>query len=131
MAHLLEHMLFKGTSKRAEVVSEIRNHASTFNGSTSFDRTNYFETMTATDENLRWALDMEADRMVNSRVSCQDLDSEMTVMRNEFESGENNPGNVLRQRVMATGYLALNQSFRNARQGQRHDLRCADDELGR
>src|SRR5215831_529406 len=105
MAHLLEHMLFKGTTKRAEVVPEIRNHASTFNGSTSWDRTNYYETMQATDENLRWALDMEADRMVNSRVSRQDLDSEMTVVRNEFENGENSPANVLRQRVMATAYL--------------------------
>ncbi|HEY6341765.1 MAG TPA: pitrilysin family protein [Bryobacteraceae bacterium] len=105
MAHLLEHMMFKGTAKRAEVVPEIRNHASGFNGTTSWDRTNYFETMTATDENLRWALDMEADRMVNSRVSRQDLDSEMTVVRNEFESGENNALNILRQRVMSTAYL--------------------------
>ena len=47
--------------------------------------------MTATDENLRWALEMEADRMVNSRVSRKDLDTEMTVVRNEFERGENNP----------------------------------------
>jgi zinc protease len=105
MAHLLEHMMFKGTAKRAEVVPEIRSHASGFNGTTSWDRTNYFETMAATDENLRWALDMEADRMVNSRVSRQDLDSEMTVVRNEFENGENNPANVLRQRVMSTAYL--------------------------
>lgn len=105
MAHLLEHMMFKGTTKRAEVVPEIRAHASGFNGTTSFDRTNYFETMTATDDNLHWALDMEADRMVNSRVSRQDLDSEMTVVRNEFENGENNPTNVLRQRVMSTAYI--------------------------
>ncbi len=105
MAHLLEHMMFKGTTKRAEVVPEIRTHASGFNGTTSWDRTNYFETMASTDENLRWALDMESDRMVNSRVSRQDLDSEMTVVRNEFESGENNPGGVLRQRVMSTAYL--------------------------
>ena len=105
MAHLLEHMMFKGTAKRAEVVPEIRSHASGFNGTTSWDRTNYFETMTATDENLHWALDMEADRMVNSRVSRKDLDSEMTVVRNEFENGENSPANVLRQRVMSTAYL--------------------------
>jgi zinc protease len=105
MAHLLEHMMFKGTTKRAEVVPELRNHGASFNGTTSFDRTNYFETVNATDENLHWALDMEADRMVNSRVSRQDLDSEMTVVRNEFESGENSPGNVLRERVMSTAYL--------------------------
>src|ERR1700742_1951840 len=91
MAHLLEHMLFKGTSKRDGIMTELSNHGAQFNGTTSFDRTNYFETMTATDENLHWALEMEADRMVNSRVSRKDLDSEMTVVRNEFERGENSP----------------------------------------
>src|SRR5450432_3429483 len=69
MAHLLEHMLFKGTAKRTGIMGELTNHGAQFNGTTSFDRTNYFETMTATDDNLRWALDMESDRMVNSRVS--------------------------------------------------------------
>ena len=52
---------------------------------TWFDRTNYFETFPATDENLEWALDLEADRMVNSFIAKKDLDSEMTVVRNEFE----------------------------------------------
>src|SRR5580698_1899528 len=67
MAHLLEHMLFKGTAKRTAILGELTNHgAQPFNGTTSYDRTNYFETLAATDENLRWALDMESDRMVNS-----------------------------------------------------------------
>ena len=56
------------------------------NGSTFYDRTNYFETFTASDENLDWALAMEADRMVNSFIARKDLDTEMTVVRNEFES---------------------------------------------
>ncbi len=105
MAHLLEHMLFRGTPKHPDVKTEIRNHGGDFNGTTSYDRTNYFETMPATDENLRWALEMEADRMVNSRVSRQDLDAEMTVVRNEFERGENSPGRVLEERVVASAYL--------------------------
>jgi zinc protease len=105
MAHLLEHMLFKGTQKHGELGAEIRAHGGDYNGSTSFDRTNYFETLPATDENLKWALEMEADRMVNSKVSRQDLDSEMTVVRNEFERGENNPMRVLEERVMSTAYL--------------------------
>ena len=106
MAHLLEHMLFKGTSRREGVMGELTVHAgNNFNGTTSYDRTNYFETMTASDENLRWALDMEADRMVNSRVSRKDLDSEMTVVRNEFERGENNSRRVLEERVLSTAYL--------------------------
>ena len=70
-----------------------------------FDRTIYFETFPATDDNLHWALDMESDRMVNSRVDRADLDSEMTVVRNEFESGENDPEGVLDQRVLSTSFL--------------------------
>jgi len=105
MAHLLEHMLFKGTDTRKEIMTELRAHCSGFNGSTYYDRTNYFETCPATEENLRYALALEADRMVHSRVSREDLDSEMTVVRNEFEIGENNPGRVLQERVMSTAYL--------------------------
>lgn len=105
MAHLLEHMLFKGTDTRKDVMPELRAHGATFNGSTFYDRTNYFETMPATEENLRFALELEADRMVHSRVSRADLDSEMTVVRNEFEMGENNPSSVLFERVMSTAYL--------------------------
>src|ERR1700731_2767526 len=79
MAHLLEHMLFKGTDKRGEIMPLLRAHGAEFNGSTYYDRTNYFETMPATEENLRFALELEADRMIHSRVSRKDLDSEMTV----------------------------------------------------
>ena len=106
MAHLLEHMLFKGTAKRESIMKLLTEKGADWNGTTWFDRTNYFETLDATtDENLRWALEMEADRMVNSRVSRADLDSEMTVVRNEFERGENDNSSVLEERVMATAYL--------------------------
>ncbi len=105
MAHLLEHMLFKGTAKLNDIGKLLSNRGGQFNGSTYFDRTNYFETLQASDDNLNWTLDMEADRMVNSRVSRADLDSEMTVVRNEFESGENSPMRVLEERVMSTAYL--------------------------
>ena len=120
MAHLLEHMLFKGTAKRDGIMGELSNHGAQFNGTTSYDRTNYFETMTATDENLHWALEMEADRMVNSRVSRKDLDSEMTVVRNEFERGENEPGRVLEERVVATAYLW--HSYGRSTIGARSDI---------
>src|SRR6478609_8076012 len=89
MAHLLEHMLFKGSTNHTDVVGELSAHGARPNGTTSWDRTNYFETFNATDENLRWALALEADRMVNSFVAQKDLDSEMTVVRNEYEQGEN------------------------------------------
>ncbi len=92
MAHLLEHLLFKGTPKHPNIPQELTAHGARPNGSTWFDRTNYYETFQASDENLAWALDLEADRMVNSFVAKKDLDSEMTVVRNEFEAGENDPG---------------------------------------
>jgi zinc protease len=105
MAHLLEHMLFKGTPKHLKPWDELSSHGSRPNGTTWSDRTNYFETFAATDENLNWALDLESDRMVNSFVAKKDLDSEMTVVRNEFELGENSPFNVLLERSMAASFI--------------------------
>lgn len=104
MAHLLEHLVFKGTPKHPEIWAELTAHGAEPNGTTSYDRTNYFETFAATDENLNWALDMEADRMVNSYIAKKDLDSEFSVVRNEMESSENDPFSILLQRVMATAY---------------------------
>ncbi|MCE2958333.1 MAG: M16 family metallopeptidase [Bacteroidota bacterium] len=104
MAHLLEHLVFKGTPKHPNIPQELTEHGARPNGTTWLDRTNYFETFAATEENLKWALDLESDRMVNSYIAKKDLDSEMTVVRNEFESGENSPFRVLWQRVMATAF---------------------------
>src|SRR6185369_12466853 len=105
MAHLLEHLLFKGSTRHADIPKELQDHGARPNGTTSYERTNYFETFSASDANLEWALDLESDRMVNSFVARKDLDSEMTVVRNEFEAGENNPLGVLYQRVLSTAYL--------------------------
>jgi zinc protease len=105
MAHLLEHLMFRETKTRTNIKKELTDHGAQMNGSTAWDRTNYFETMTATDENLRWALELEADRMVNTRVEKAILDKEMTVVRNEFEAGENNPTNMMFQRLLETAYL--------------------------
>ncbi len=104
MAHLLEHLLFKGTPRHPNIKSEFLQRGARFNGTTSFDRTNYFQTFPASNEALAWSLELEADRMINSHVSKQDLDSEMTVVRNEFESGENNPFAVLRERMSSAAY---------------------------
>ncbi|HEY4321696.1 MAG TPA: pitrilysin family protein [Gemmatimonadales bacterium] len=105
MAHLLEHMVFKGTPRHANIPQELSERGASPNGSTWYDRTNYFETFPAKDDNLHWALDLEADRMVHSYIAQKDLNSEMTVVRNEFESGENSPDNILIERVMSTAYL--------------------------
>src|ERR1035441_10682223 len=88
MAHLLEHMTFKSTKSGRELFKDLTNRAGgNFNGTTSEDQTMYFETFNASDENLRWALGLEADRMANMTMLKRDLDSEMTVVRNEMESG--------------------------------------------
>ena len=104
MAHLLEHMVFKGSPKHLNIPQELTEHGARPNGSTNFDRTNYYETFQGTDENLKWALDLEADRMVNSFIRKEDLDKEFTVVRNEFERSENNPMGVLYKHVMAAAY---------------------------
>ncbi len=105
MAHLLEHLVFKGTPKHPNIPQELTQHGARPNGTTWLDRTNYFETFSATDENLEWALDLEADRMVNSFIAKKDLESEMTVVRNEFEMGENSPNSILEERILSTAYL--------------------------
>src|SRR6187549_60957 len=105
MAHLLEHLVFKGSPRHRNIPQELTEHGSRPNGSTWYDRTNYFETFAATEENLRWALDLESDRMVNSFIAKKDLDSEMTVVRNEFESGENSPPRILMERVLSASFL--------------------------
>src|ERR1017187_6380543 len=105
MAHLLEHMVFKTTKSGKEVFKELTDHTGgNFNGTTNYDRTNYFETLNAGDDNLRWALGLEADRMVNMTMEKKDLDTEMTVVRNEMEAGENSPLNVLQERILAAAY---------------------------
>src|SRR5262245_13597152 len=105
MAHLLEHMVFKGTPSFPTIWGALQDRGADFNGTTSYDRTNYFETLQATDDNLDFALRMEADRMVNSKIAGEDLATEMTVVRNEFESGENSPTGILFQRMLSTAYL--------------------------
>ena len=105
MAHLLEHMLFLQTKTRKDIKQELKDHGTQeFNGTTSWDRTNYFETLNASDENLEFALQLEADRMVNSKIEKQLLDTEMTVVRNEFEMRENSPEGMLMQRALETAY---------------------------
>jgi len=104
MAHLLEHLLFKGTPKTTNIPQALTERGARPNGTTWLDRTNYFETLPASDANLSWALAFEADRMVNSFIAKKDLDSEMTVVRNELERGENDPHSVLLRRVMSAAY---------------------------
>lgn len=104
MAHLLEHMVFKGTPDHPSVPKVLQARGAQFNGTTWLDRTNYYETLPANDDNLEFAIRLEADRMINSFIKAEDLASEMTVVRNEFERGENSPHSILGQRMTSAAF---------------------------
>ena len=120
MAHLLEHMVYKGTSRLGDIKAELVRRGARFNGTTSEDRTTYYQTLSATADNLEWMLSMEADRMVHSAIRKSDLDSEMSVVRNEFERGENDPNRVLRFRMARLAFGAHN--YGNPTIGYRSDI---------
>src|SRR5579872_5261378 len=120
MAHLLEHMNFIRSTHDRDIKKELTDHGAQWNGTTDYDRTNYFETVTASDDNLKWALGLEAERMVNMRMEKPLLDTEMTVVRNEFERGENSAQGVLEERVVATAFLWHN--YGKSTIGSREDI---------
>jgi zinc protease len=105
--HLLEHMLFKGTptynkQNGAQIASVLQRQGGVFNADTWFDRTRYYEMLPS--DQLELAIHLEADRMRNSFIADEDRQSEMTVVRNELERGENEPANVLHERLWALAF---------------------------
>ncbi len=106
VSHLLEHLLFKGTKKYGlgEISRTLFVNGASFNASTYYDWTNYYETLSS--DRLELAMQIEADRMVNSRIDKADLDSEMSVVRSELEGRENSPGTLLYQAVQAAAFQA-------------------------
>ncbi|MGL4575857.1 MAG: M16 family metallopeptidase [Burkholderiaceae bacterium] len=124
MAHLLEHLIFKGTPTTKDVWAEFTKRGLRANGTTSLDRTNYFASFAYNEDNLRWYLSWQADAMVNSFIARKDLDTEMTVVRNEMEMGENNPQRILWQKAMATAYQWHN--YGKSTIGARSDVENVD-----
>ncbi|MCK9684632.1 M16 family metallopeptidase [Scleromatobacter humisilvae] len=104
MAHLLEHLQFKGTPSHRDIPDEFARRGVRYNGTTTVDRTSYVAGFNANDDTLAWTLALEADRMRNSFIARADLDKEMSVVRNEFERGENDPVSVLTKRVTSAAY---------------------------
>ncbi|MBA3240722.1 MAG: insulinase family protein [Acidobacteria bacterium] len=105
--HLLEHMLFKGTptfnkERRTQIAATLQRIGADYNATTWYDRTNYFETVPS--DMLELAVRLEADRMRNSFIADSDRQSEMTVVRNELERGQNEPLLVLDEAVYATAF---------------------------
>jgi zinc protease len=108
--HILEHLMFKGSdafndAKGNSIKQYLERVGGQFNASTSFDRTNYFATVGR--ESLESYVAIEADRMRHLWLHESDRQSEMTVVRNEFERGKNDPENVLVEEVNAAAYVAL------------------------
>src|SRR4051812_15946756 len=120
MAHLLEHMMFKGSKKFSSIKQTIADKGASANGTTWYDRTDYFEILPASDSNLTWALNMESDRMVNSLMKNDDLQKEFIVVRNEFENGENYPDNVLQERILST--MLLWHNYGKSTIGSKEDI---------
>ena len=120
MAHLLEHMLFKGTPTHPDVPKSLKDRGANFNGTTWLDRTNYYETLPGNEDNLEFALKLEADRMTNSNVAAEDLATEFSVVRSEFERGENSPTSVLWKRMVSAAFLWHN--YGNSTIGNRADI---------
>jgi zinc protease len=108
--HILEHMMFKGSeafndAKGNSVKQLLERVGGQFNANTSFDRTNYFATIGRAS--LEGYIAIEADRMRHLWLHEADRQSEMTVVRNEYERGKNDPENVLMEEVTAAAYVAL------------------------
>src|SRR5258707_14485415 len=108
--HILEHMMFKGSdafndAKGNSIKQMLERVGGQFNASTSFDRTNYFATIGR--ESLESYIAIEADRMRHLWLHEADRQAEMTVVRNEYERGKNDPESVLLEEVMEAAYVAL------------------------
>lgn len=104
MAHLFEHMLFKKTKKFASIKDELTKLGGWANGTTWYDRTNYFESFPADDAKVQRAIELESQRLRSAIVSKAELATEMTVVRNELEMGENQPARVLEQRLVSAAF---------------------------
>ncbi len=107
--HLLEHLMFKGsrkfnTKKGNSVFQTLQSLGARMNATTWLDRTNYFAVLPS--EHLETLIEIEADRMRNAYIKEEDRQSEMTVVRNEFERGQNSPSGVLDENIWATAYQA-------------------------
>ena len=124
MAHLLEHMMFRGTPSLRNALGEFSRRGLQANGTTSSDRTNYYASFASNPDELEWYLKWQADIMVNALIDEQDLQAEMPIVRNEMEEGENNPFRILMQRLTAISYQWHN--YGKSTIGARSDVENVD-----
>ena len=123
-AHLLEHLLFKASGQVADPKRDMIAFGMRWNGTTSFDRTNYFAHFLTNDaqapERFDYMFKWLAGMMTQARFSREDLASEMTVVRNEWERAESEPGRVLAERMRAAAYTA--HGYRHSVLGAKSDI---------
>ena len=124
MAHLLEHLMFKGTPHYPDPKKLMSDRGLSWNGTTSEDRTNYFASMAENPENLDFYLHWLSEALTQSFIAKKDLDSEMTVVRNEMEQGENSPFRILLENVQASAFHWHNYSKSTI--GARSDVENVD-----
>ena len=105
MAHLLEHMLFKSAGRRADIKSDLTALGAIWNGTTDADRTTFFETVAAEPEKIDEAIRIEADRFIRARFTKEHLASEMTVVRNELERNDSDPGSLVMRALQRESYF--------------------------
>jgi zinc protease len=103
-AHLLEHMMCKGSKNYPQILQQLLTRGMKSNAFTFQDYTLYYATFESSENELNWVLSMEADRMQNAQVLKSELDTEMTVVRNELELRENNSYDMLFKRVQAVAF---------------------------
>jgi zinc protease len=121
--HMLEHLMFKGSKNfnkenKKTIWDLLETKGALVNATTWFDRTNYYEVVPM--EHLPSAIALEADRMRTARILEKDRQSEMTVVRNEFERGENQPLEALDKQIWAIAYQA--HPYHHSTIGWRSDI---------
>lgn len=103
MAHLLEHMLFKSAGQFKDIKAELTALGADWNGTTTADRTNFFETVPS--KHLSKAISIEAARLGDPKFTKADLDKEMSVVRNELERNDNSPENLLIRALLRQSFF--------------------------
>lgn len=106
MAHVFEHVLFHSVEGFPSVAETLKNLGANYNGSTWFDRTNFFETVAATDENVEACIRMEAARLGRAVLNAEDLTKEGKIVESEFDIGRSNP-----QRLVVMGMFGAMYDF--------------------
>src|SRR5437667_4269514 len=104
ISHVIEHMFFKGTSKRpvGEIARQTQSLGGYLNAYTYYDRTVYHTEVPA--ENMYKALEIQADALWNSTYDANELKKEIEVVLQENNRKLDNPGAVASEKLYATAF---------------------------